>query len=211
MHGQRWPVVGSLVLSVLVLLAAAPRHAPFTLGILRRDGILLPFATYDGSWKNHWPAPGQQVNMPFAAADIPRGWWHDKQPILGWTLLALGPKPVTVHTVQVKGINWYRAACEQSVGLFTDYKPAILPPPLRVHPYPKDALAYSGDVKIDPIAIVPPTDKVVTLLQTLLPDATTAGGIPTRRRNASGCRSAWRRSIASREGGTAAISTTSKR
>jgi hypothetical protein len=177
MHGQRWPVVGSLVSLVLLLLAAAPpapKQAPFSLAILRRDGILMPFATYDGRWQNHWPVPGQKPEMPFSAADIPKGWWPDKKPIAEWTLLPLGPQPSTVRAVHMKSVNWFRAGCIQAVGLITDYKPAILPPPPRVRPYPKDALAYAGDVTIDPIDIVGPKDAVVKALTDELPGEITS-------------------------------------
>jgi hypothetical protein len=169
----------SLVSLVLLLLMAgagslaAPRPGAFTLAILRRDGILMPFATYDGKhWENPWPSPGQVSTMPIAAADIPKGWWHDKHPITDWTLLPIGPKgaaALTTRTLRVKGVNYFRAGCVQGAGLTTDYKPSILPPPPAVHPYPKDALAYSGDVQIDPIEIVDPKEPVVKELTEALP------------------------------------------
>lgn len=155
----------------VLLLAAAPlpRQAPFSLAILRRDGILRPFASYDGHWKNSWPVPGQSADMPLSAADIPKGWWPDKKPITEWTLLPIGADPVNVRQVHVKSVNYYLAGCIQGVGLLTDYKPTILPPPPRVRPYPKDALAYSGEVTIDPIEIVGPKDAVVDALIKELP------------------------------------------
>jgi hypothetical protein len=176
MHGQRWPVVGSLVSLVLLLLAAsppaspaAPKHAPFSLAILRRDGILLPFVTYDGHWKSPWPAAGQSPDMPLSVTNIPKEWWPDKKPILEWNLLPLGSGPASIRPVHAKSVNWYRAGCGQGVGLYTDYKPLILPPPPRVRPYPKDALAFSGDVQIDPIEIVNPKDPIVKSLTDELP------------------------------------------
>ncbi len=177
MHGQRWPVVGSLVSLTLLLLAAAPpvpRQAPFSLAVLRRDGILMPFATYDGHWQNPWPTVGKNVDMPLSAADIPKSWWPDKKPITDWKLHAIGAEPVNIRDVHVKGVNWYLAGCSQGIGLVTDYKPSILPPPARVRPYPKDALASSGDVQIDPIQIVGPKDDVVkSLIDTLKTEVTT--------------------------------------
>jgi hypothetical protein len=180
MPGQRWPMVGSVVSLVLLLLIAgtgafeaAPRPGAFALGILRRDGMLMPFGAFDGKhWRNVWPVPGQSVNMPIVTADIPKGWWPDKQPLMDWTLVPIGAKNTpTASTVRVTGINWFLAGCQQAVGLRTDYKPAILPPPPRVHPYPKDALAVSGDVRIDPIELVAPTDKVAQMFTAMLSEA----------------------------------------
>jgi hypothetical protein len=175
-------MVGSLVSLVLLLViagtgtfAAAPRPGEFSLAILRRDGMLMPFAVYDGKrWRNPWPVPGTSDNMPINTADIPKGWWPDKQPVMDWTLIPIVPRNATTPaTARVTGINWFLAGCQQGVGLRTDYKPAVLPPPPRVHPYPKDALAFSGDVRIDPIELVAPTDKVPLQLTALLPDAIT--------------------------------------
>jgi hypothetical protein len=175
MHGQRWPVVGTLVCLSLALLALPPaaaqmpRRTPFTLAILRRDGVLTPFAAYDGQWKAPWPVPGQKLDMPFSAAAIPKSWWRDKQPITDWKLIPFASGRSDARTAHVTGVNYFRAGCLQGVGLVTDYKPAILPPPPRVFPYPKDALAYSGDVTIDPIEVVGPTDGIVASLIKELP------------------------------------------
>jgi hypothetical protein len=180
MPGQRWPMVGSLVSLVLLLVIAgagtfeaAPAPGAFTVAILRRDGMLVPFANFDGKrWRNPWPAPGKPESMPITTAEIPKGWWPDKQPLIDWKLIPIGAKnPTMPASVRVTGINWFLAACQPGVGLRTDYKPAILPPPPRVHPYPKDALAVSGDIRIDPIELVEPTDKVPQSLTALLPDA----------------------------------------
>jgi len=183
MRGSFGFVLSLLVALLITLLvpgaghtAGEARQPPFSLAILRRDGILMPFAAYDGSgWKNPWPSPGQSADMPLSAADIPKGWWLDKHPNTDWTLLPLGrppagnaaaSRPTTAH---VTGINWFKAGCQQAVGLFTDYKPAILPPPPRMQPYPKDALASAGAVKIAPIEVVDPQDRVAFNLADQLP------------------------------------------
>ena len=82
MREQRWPVTAALVSLVLLLLMGtfaptpidgAPQHPPFSLAILRRDGKLLPFATYDGRWRNHWPTPGEgRMSIPIRLDEIPR-------------------------------------------------------------------------------------------------------------------------------------------
>jgi hypothetical protein len=168
--GQRWLML--LAASAIFILTAgagwfeAADAAGFSLAILRRDGILFPFATYDGkSWQNPWPTPGKSVTVPIALADTPRSWWLDKKPVLEWTPFPLvRTRPQTINPLHVNAINYFRAGCTQAVGLFTDYKPSIVPPPPRVHPYPKDALAYAGDVKIEPIESVSTTDAVAKAL-----------------------------------------------
>ena len=48
----------------------------FTLAVVRRDSIAIPFATYDGKrWKNSWPAPESRVTAPIVLADVPKRWW----------------------------------------------------------------------------------------------------------------------------------------
>jgi hypothetical protein len=207
MPGQRRPMVGLRSLkSPLILIpaltgiacaavatvatlaagaAAADRPGAFTLAMLRRDGILVPFAAYDGKhWKNPWPVPEKTANMPITVDGIPKGWWLDKQPLLEWTVwpptgaTASGSTDGSTgsraaRTIHVNGITWFLAQCLQGVGLRTDYKPAVLPPPPRVHPYPKDGLAVSGHVTISPIEQVPRTDKSVTTLSARLPDTIT--------------------------------------
>ena len=35
---------------------------PFGVGILRRDGVIIPFGAFDGQrWSNHWPSPQDDV------------------------------------------------------------------------------------------------------------------------------------------------------
>lgn len=172
----------SLVLLLLIGGAggfeAAPRPGTFSLGVLRRDGILIPFAAFDGQrWSNPWPTPDHPPDMPINVADIPKSWWRDKAPTLEWNVVPFGaPSPGAPatnggsrRTVHVNGINWYPAGCIQGAGLRTDYKPAILPPSQRIHPYPKDALAFTGDVTIEPIEIVDPKDRTAVNLTEKLP------------------------------------------
>ncbi|HEV2179274.1 MAG TPA: hypothetical protein VGR59_03090 [Gemmatimonadaceae bacterium] len=55
--------------------ARAPR-ARFVLGVLRRDGIVIPFATFDGKdWRTDWPAPRDHVDVPIDIASVPKDWW----------------------------------------------------------------------------------------------------------------------------------------
>ncbi len=184
MRGQRWPMVGILALAVMVAATArgasgaAERHPAFSLAILRRDGILMPFAVYDGKhWKNPWPGPNETSNMPITPADIPSGWWYDRHPIMDWRLFPLDRDQSNASTAsttatpraRVNGVNFFLAGCQRGVGMRTNYTPAILPPSPRMHPFPKDALAFAGDVTISPIEIVGPKDRVAVSLADQLP------------------------------------------
>ena len=91
--------------------------------------------------------------------------------MLDWSIFPLHrTQTPAAGTARVKAINFYRGGCQQAVGLITDYKPSELPPPPRVHPYPKDALAYTGDVQITPIESLNPAGDIAKELMTGLPE-----------------------------------------
>ncbi len=128
----------------------------FALAVLRRDGVILPFAYHDarrggllekgGRWLNPWPVAGKEFEIPLQLSDIPREWWPRDREILSWTawplqgarndILARAPHAVVAH-------------CQVALGLRTSYKPADTPPPEAVQPYPKDGLATSGPVTVE--------------------------------------------------------------
>ena len=46
--------------------------AAFTIGALRRDGIIIPFAVFDGRrWLSRWPAPERDRSIPINLNSIP--------------------------------------------------------------------------------------------------------------------------------------------
>jgi hypothetical protein len=48
----------------------------FTLGVLRRDGMVLPFAAYDGrQWQAPWPADPRYAELPISLDSIDRVCW----------------------------------------------------------------------------------------------------------------------------------------
>src|SRR5207253_3038803 len=64
--------------AVLCFCAIASHAAPdmFTVGVLRRDGIVVPFAAYDGKqWRNRWLTPGADVDVPIDLRNVPSRWW----------------------------------------------------------------------------------------------------------------------------------------
>jgi hypothetical protein len=66
--------------------AASDERPRFTLGVLRQDGLLVPFAAYDGrSWNTPWPGEAQALAMPISVKDVPRDWWGAAGPDAAWT------------------------------------------------------------------------------------------------------------------------------
>jgi hypothetical protein len=127
----------------------------FTLAIVRRDSIAIPFATYDGKrWKNSWPLPESRVTAPIALADVPKRWWSGRDPIAKWTFWPLEPSDGASRTLETIGPTWFPAHCQQGLGLRTTYSTSAVIPPPHIQPYPKAGLAVAGNATITPIEIV---------------------------------------------------------
>jgi hypothetical protein len=146
----RWQV------HTVTLLAAAlitpPPPGSFALGVLRRDGIIIPFATYDGKrWRTEWPSPREKLEVPIMLRDAPSAWWRPMGPLDVWQAWT-GPKPEMVH---VRQLDWFHAHCLKQIGLRTDYRPSEPPPPFDTQPYPKDGLVISPPHALDRIEILP--------------------------------------------------------
>ena len=62
---------------------ASPDHdGRGAIAILRRDGLLFPFASFDrDSWRVTWPVHlAPQIEIPLTRADIPMKWWGTRWP-----------------------------------------------------------------------------------------------------------------------------------
>src|SRR5262249_47343551 len=116
---------GVALLAASVL--AAERAAPFTVGVLRRDGIVVPFATYDGrSWSERWPKPTDDLSIPVTVGSVPSKWWGPTGPLDTWQAWVEGGEPRSVKVLQP---DWVDAHCVRQIGLRTDYQPNQIPPP----------------------------------------------------------------------------------
>jgi hypothetical protein len=150
-----------LALLVLLLVAPAPltsadmdNGAPFLVAVLRRDGTVIPFATFDGKeWKRPWPEDVRYMDVPIDLANVPRGWWGKSGPVAQLTAWLNG---VNRGPVRLARPAMLRLMCAMRIGVRSDYQSAEPAPPPAVQPYPKDGLAVSGDQRVDPIEIVPP-------------------------------------------------------
>jgi hypothetical protein len=152
---MRLLMMGSALLTLAGLLQ--PRAASFTIGVLRRDALIVPFATYDGKgWKNYWPAPPESADVPISVRSVSKRWWGPAGPRETWQIWTPDNPP---RMVKVRQPDWASSYCHKVVGLRTDYQPRFRPPPLSVNPYPKDGLAVSPPRPVEPIEIVAPDSR----------------------------------------------------
>lgn len=139
-------------------IAAQEPKQRLTLGVLRSDGILLPFAAYDdGTWSMPWPrgfgpADGGPLELPANVAAVPARWYGKVVPST-WKLWARGADaPVAIAPVAPVVL---RLGISRRLGLRTDYNvpPVLLPPPF-IMPFPKEGLAVGGDAEVRGLATV---------------------------------------------------------
>ncbi len=144
----------SLLAGVTLLtgfLSAAPGQsdAPprLTLGVLRRDGFLLPFASVDrGDWTVPWPEPRSAGALPIGLADVPKKWWGAAGPAAKWTAWLTSGETRPLTLVKPVAIPVF---CSTRLAIATDYTGGSFP---REDPtVPKDGLAIAGTAQLAPI------------------------------------------------------------
>jgi hypothetical protein len=138
----------------LALLAAAAPTAlqgqaasAFGLGVLRRDGVLIPFASFNGrTWSADWPGSDPAAILPISLADIPKRWWGAPGPAAGWMawLVDGDPHPLTLQKPQQVSVF-----CGTHLGVKTDYEGGAIDP--REPTVPKDGVAIAGGARLLPI------------------------------------------------------------
>lgn len=155
---------------------AAEKTPPFTLAVMRRDGIMIPFASRSGStWTVRWPTPLAEVDIPISLASIPRAWWGKEGPGAAWTLWRPEAPPAPVRPLQPVVFDSH---CVLGIGLKTDYRSPEPAPPRMLHHHPKDGLAVTGPMAIEPIRTLTVRDiEWVTAMPII------AGAIREARRN----------------------------
>ncbi len=84
------PTSARIAFLLLLLVVPARREvtddaagtAPFLVAALRRDGIVIPFAAFDGkNWKAPWPEEIAAKDVPADLESIPREWWGKTGPL----------------------------------------------------------------------------------------------------------------------------------
>ena len=139
-------VLLSLLAALMVPLAGQPRER-FLLGVMRRDGVILPFAAFDGRWSMPWPSSLRNVELPATLADVPADWWGGERP-QDWMFHPLHGQSARVRASALVTVVVGR---EKRLGIGTDFVSAEPPAPLFELPYPKDGLALAGRGSIEPI------------------------------------------------------------
>jgi hypothetical protein len=130
-------------------LLAAPEKPAFSLGVLRRDGVLLPFAAFNGhDWSIPWPE-SDAVQLPISLDDVPKKWWGPVSPGAPWT--ALMTEDGTTRPLKIVKPQQVRVFCDGRLGLLTDYKGE--PADSRAPSMPKDGLAVASEP--DPLPLQP--------------------------------------------------------
>lgn len=128
--------------------AAAPGE--FSVAVLRRDGVLIPFAAFNGrAWDVPWPGSSTSVPLPISLGDIPERWWGGVGADARWQ--AWLPDGVTRPLKLLKPVH-VPIFCGAHLAIATDYRGAPLPE--REPTVPKDGIATAGDVTLLPITQV---------------------------------------------------------
>ena len=136
--------------------AIEPAHPrPFVLAILRRDGLISPFAAYDGkAWTAPWPMDLHSLELPLWVDAIPRQWWGKAGMPAAMTIWTDGTQRGTLELTTPTTV---RIMCSPRLALSSTYRSPEPAPPSGVQPYPKDGLVISNGQPIDPIEILSPT------------------------------------------------------
>lgn len=164
-------MAAAAVIAVLFIGGVAPSAqtaAAFAVGVLRRDGLLVPFAAFDGHhWKAAWPGPAQMSSqdlpeLPISVADIPSKWLGGIDPQSPWTAWMLdGPK----RPLRLEQPIEARVFCQTELAVTTDYRGGAFEQAPTV---PKDALAVTDGEAVRPVVTVstlsPDAKRVVDLI-----------------------------------------------
>ena len=151
-----------VVAASLAVMAAAESRPVFSVGALRRDGIVIPFGTYDKNhWETNWPVPKLDMTVPVDLRAVPSGWWGPTPPLRAWEAWIGRATPQPVDVTQ---LDWVDVHCVRQVGLKTTYQSDKPVPPPTIQPYPKDGLVVSPPQPIEPIEVLAPSDREVQAL-----------------------------------------------
>jgi hypothetical protein len=134
--------------AIAATLAAAPGQ--FTVGVLRRDGVLIPFASFNGrEWTVPWPGSDVRQPLPIALGDIPARWWGGAGPAAPWTAWLREDEKRPVKLLKPVHVPIF---CGAHLAIATDYRGAASGE--REPTVPKDGIATAGDVTVLPVTQV---------------------------------------------------------
>jgi len=144
----------ALLLSTVMAaaLSAGPAAAPgeFSIGVLRRDGVLIPFAAFDGrQWNVVWPGSDLRQELPISLTDVPARWWGGVGPSAPWTAWLRDDQKRPLKLLKPVHVPIF---CGSHLAVATDYRGE--PSPEREPTVPKDGIATAGEVTVLPITQV---------------------------------------------------------
>jgi hypothetical protein len=163
----RLVLIAALTLCALMPRLDAQPRENVVLGVMRRDGALLPFASYDGKWELSWPTSIREMELPITLDDVPKKWWGREMPA-SWTLWPLGDaEPVKLAPTAPIAIM---VGVEKRLALRTPFvSTEPVPLPFTV-PYPKEGLAVSGETTVARVSSVSKRSTAWRNLTTVLRD-----------------------------------------
>ena len=136
----------------LAAVDTAAQRTAFGVGALRRDGVIVPFAAFDGKkWVDNWPLPAAEVDVPITVRDVPSSWWGPTPALESWQAWIAG----VPQQLRIERPDWFDVSCTRQIGLRSDYHATTAVPPPGEQPYPKDGLAVSPPQPIERITILP--------------------------------------------------------
>lgn len=127
----------------------------FVLGVLRRDGVVSPFAAFDGKrWTAPWPGDLRYLELPISFDAIPARWWGKAGVPVEMSVWSVGSRH---GTLRLDRPTTLRVMCASRLALTSNYRSSEAAPPPMVQPYPKDGLAVSSSQPVEAIETVPRT------------------------------------------------------
>jgi hypothetical protein len=128
--------------------APAPAE-PFVAGVLRRDGNVIPFTSFNGKdWDAEWPAGLRDIELPISLDAVPSKWWGKAGMPGEMTIWNNG---VRKGTLRLNAPALLPVVCTNRLAVKSNYGSTEMVPPLFVQPYPKDGLVVSGTPEVGPI------------------------------------------------------------
>lgn len=168
----RWTICAAgaaLIVRGGVRAASADDSAAFTIGVLRRDAVVLPFARFDGhGWHQAWRHPKEDLEVPINLESVPKRWWAGGEAAGEWQIWMTGGR---AQTVRVRQPDIVPVFCDRQIGLRTDYVPSSDPPSLDENPYPKDGLAVAPPYPVEPVEVLSPNATELAALGSTIADA----------------------------------------
>lgn len=118
----RAAAIAAVVSAALAAGSAAQPSAAFSLGLIRADGILVPFAMFDGyAWIAAWPEPDEPIASDRSLAAVPSLWRQRHQQVpQSWHVLTPAAAMPEVHVLSHVAFDEH---CGHQVGLLTDLQP----------------------------------------------------------------------------------------